>query len=135
MEHLSQWITAIAAPLVGVGINASLRALLGRMQSAAADVILTFIIFDAVIASQPNDFKGLVSPVLSNDISSVFILLMLVTFMFWLLSVIVVEERIEKYFDNQNRKYHAKVILPLMAAVSVSVIVIGYHVIPFAYGR
>ncbi|WP_342108065.1 hypothetical protein [Methylobacterium sp. SI9] len=135
MSHLSFWIAAIVVPLLSVGANCVLRICLKRPQSAAADVILTMIVFDAVVISQIEEFKKFVTPLFKEDIASVFVFLLLLDFCFWIISVIVIEDRMDRLFNRRTKTYKPGIAGPILGAVVVSVIVIGLNVVPFAYGR
>ncbi|QGY05926.1 hypothetical protein MMSR116_31560 [Methylobacterium mesophilicum SR1.6/6] len=93
MGHISFWVAAIVAPFLSIVVNGVLRICLGKPQSAAADFILTIIVFDVVVISQSEDFKKFIMPAMRGDIGSIFACLILINLCMWFVAIFKIEEK------------------------------------------
>jgi hypothetical protein len=60
MMDLGFWIPVLGVPLAALFSNVVVRKLRGLPQSALPDIMLCFVVFDALVAIQNEDFKKLI---------------------------------------------------------------------------
>lgn len=61
MDPVSFWLIALGIPLTAVIGNSVIRLLIDLPQSAPADTVLAFVVFDAVAVMQAEEFKKFVA--------------------------------------------------------------------------
>jgi len=82
-HHIAFWAGAIVIPLLVIGANAFARIAWGRPQSAAADVVLTLVVFDFTVIINSDEFKRFVIDVLRDGIISIFCVLLILNAVSW----------------------------------------------------
>jgi hypothetical protein len=58
MEPLSLMVGTIVLPVIAVIVNSTVRWRVSLPQSAPADVVMTFVIIDAIVVMNNKDFEG-----------------------------------------------------------------------------
>ncbi|WP_448031567.1 hypothetical protein [Bradyrhizobium liaoningense] len=94
------WIPAIGLPLIAVFANVLVRVLHGLSQSALADMVLCFAVFDAVVTIQSEDFGKLVHLFAPESVPSVFVTLLIISLIVWFLLVVKVEKPMAECFES-----------------------------------
>jgi cytochrome c biogenesis factor len=129
-------VATILVPFAGFLANAVLRAGRGVAQSAASDLLLLLIMFDAGVIIASDQFKPLVpNPMLREAIVSVHVALLFVGLVAWITAVAVIERRIAYAFDPRRQRYASG--FPLMAwlgAWGVAAVVLSCHLSIFTGG-
>lgn len=135
MGQISLFVSVIIVPTSAFVANAVLRYGRGVAQSAAADLLLLLIVFDATVIISSEEFKPLVaSPELRTGIIAVHVGLLFIGLIAWISSVTLVERRIGSAFDYKTRKYVPG--FPIICWIGSWVIaatLVGAHVTVFTY--
>jgi hypothetical protein len=104
MDNLSFWIATILIPLLVVGANAVGRVLARKQQSAAADIVLTLIVFDFVVIIQANDFKRFAAAGASDHLPGIFSVFVVMNVVCWGIAVFRLEPSLDRLFDRRARR-------------------------------
>ena len=131
---VSFWAVALVVPLLALLGNALLRWLCKLEQSSAADLILMFAVFDALVIIEHEEFRRYLSnEVLRRDIIAIYVMLLFVNFFLWIISAFYVEKKLSSAFDNRSKKYKKVPFLPLFGSYVISLFVFCSNLICFAY--
>ena len=85
LSGLSVFIVALLIPLIVVAGNGFVRWLFGSPQSAAADLILAMMVFDATVSIQSHDFSPFVTTeFLKSNLAAIYMGLLFVSFFVWM---------------------------------------------------
>jgi hypothetical protein len=132
-HHIAFWAGAIVIPLLVIGANAFARIAWGRPQSAAADVVLTLVVFDFTVIINSDEFKRFVIDVLRDGIISIFCVLLILNAVSWGIAVNRLEPRLDELYDRRRRRYKPGVAWPIVQAIAMSTVMLTLNVMPFAY--
>jgi hypothetical protein len=109
VESLPLIIAGVLVPLMAFVGNIVLRAGKGVAQSAASDLLLLLLVFDASVVIASDQFRPLVrDPTISSQVVAVHVGLWWVGLVAWLLAVLGAEKRIAASFDPRSRTYDAR---------------------------
>jgi hypothetical protein len=135
MEHLSFWIVVLVVPLLVVVGNAVARWLRGMPHSAASDVILAFVVFDAAVAVNAPEFQPLVKhPGLKPHLVAIYISLVISNLILWSVAVFKIEHDLLFMHNKRLMRYTQSPRRLLLAASLMSLFVFASNTIIFAYG-
>lgn len=135
MGHLSFWVVVLAVPLVVVLGNGFLRHLHGVPQTTPADLMLAFIVFDAAVIIQHDDFQEYVkSDVLRTNIIAIYVLLLILNYFMWHLSVFRLESALASRYSVRQRRYLRPPGWLIFAGFMMTVYAFASNTLVFAYG-
>jgi len=135
MQHLSFWIVVLGVPLLVVVGNAVARWLFGMPHSAASDVILAFVVFDAAVAVNAPEFQPFVKyPALRGHLVAIYFSLAILNLILWSVAVFKVEHDLLLMHNKRLMRYTSSPAKLLFAASMMSIFVFASNTIIFAYG-
>jgi hypothetical protein len=131
---ISFWATALLIPMIVIVGNASIRWLAKLEPSSFADVILAFVVFDALVIIDHKHFEHyLRNDLLRADIIAIYVILLIINVFLWIGAAFVLEKKLSAAYDRRAKRYK---ILPwhqLMNSLMVQVFVIFANLASFAY--
>jgi hypothetical protein len=134
MDSISFWLTALGLPLAAVIANSLTRWLAELPQSAPADTVLAFVVFDAIVVIQGDDFRGHIHhDAFRANLTAIYVILVFVGMFLWAVSVFYVESRIAKYYRWTARHFSYFPFVPFFFSLLIPVILIFASVGPFIY--
>jgi hypothetical protein len=135
MEHLSFWIVVLVIPLLVVVGNVVARALRGMPHSAASDLILAFVVFDAAVAINAPEFQPLVKhPPLRGHLVAVYVTFIIVNLILWSVAVFKIEHDLLLMHNKRLMRYTSSPAKLLLVANLISIFVFASNTMIFAYG-
>jgi hypothetical protein len=136
MRHLSFWIVVLIIPLLVVIGNAVARWLRGLPHSAASDVILAFVVFDAAVAVHAHDFGPFVKwPTVQPHLVAIYVTLMIINLMLWAVAVFKIEYDLFEKYHKQQKRYIRSPWLLISASFVMALFVFASNTVIFAYGE
>jgi hypothetical protein len=133
VDPVSFWLIALGIPLTAIIGNSIIRLLVDLPQSAPADTVLAFVVFDAVAIMQAEDFrKFVVYSVFQEAFVSIYVFLILLGMFGWGISVFSIERQISDYYRSAAGSND----FPFTAfffALFIPVALIFASITPFAY--
>lgn len=131
MDSISFWLIALGIPLTAVIGNSVIRLLADLPQSAPADTVLAFVVFDAVAVMQAEDFKKfVVYSAFQEAFVSIYVLLILLGMFGWAVSVFSIEREIADHYRDPGADFPFRA---FFFALFIPVALIFASVTPFAY--
>jgi hypothetical protein len=135
MANLSSWIVILFIPLLVVLGNGLVRWLNHLPQSAAADLILAFVVFDATVAIQAGDFKEYVrAPCLREHVVGIYVSLIIANFFIWNSAAFRLEHALLERYNFRTQRYNQSPGWLIFASFLISVFVFASNTLIFAYG-
>lgn len=128
---LKFWIPALGLPLLAVFLNVIVRAINGLSQSALADTVLCFAIFDAVVTIQSEDFGKFVHFIKPDAVQAVFVTLLIINLVGWFLLVVNVEERMVTCLASADTSTKLKGLGFMLLSGVCSTVAIFVSIAPF----
>lgn|SRR5262249_19709976 len=114
--------------------NAAIRWLAKLEPSSFADVVLAFVVFDALVIIDHQHFEHyLRNELLRADIIAIYVMLLIINVFLWMAAVFYVEERLSAAYDRRAKRYRALPWVQLMNSWMVQVFVIFANLASFAY--
>lgn len=136
MPGLSVFIVALLIPLIVVAGNGFVRWLFGSPQSAAADLILAMMVFDATVSIQSHDFSPFVTAeFLKSNLAAIYMSLLFVSFFVWMATAFKLEPNLLSGFDFEEKHYSESPRKLIFYSYLISVFALLMNVLPFAYGK
>jgi hypothetical protein len=134
MPSISFWLVALGLPLAAVVVNSFARWLVQLPQSAPADTILAFVVFDLVVLIQRSDFiEHIGHEAFRVNFTPIYgILIFLGTFL-WALTVFFIETKIAKYYRWTARRFSYFPFVPFFFSLFFPVILFFASIAPFVY--
>jgi hypothetical protein len=84
MMDLGFWIPVLGVPLAALFSNVVVRKLRGLPQSALPDIMLCFVVFDALVAIQNEDFKKFIHLDFVKDaVIGVYVVFLIMNLVLW----------------------------------------------------
>jgi uncharacterized membrane protein len=136
MEHLSFWTVVLVIPLLVVVGNVVARWLRGMPHSAASDLILAFVVFDAAVAiNAPEFFQPLVKhPPLRGHLVAVYVTFIIANLILWAVAVFKIEYDLVMMHNKRLKRYTSSPAKLLLMANLISIFVFASNTFIFAYG-
>jgi hypothetical protein len=135
MEHLSFWIVVLGVPLLVVVGSAVARWLRGMPHSAAADMILAFVVFDAAVAINAPEFQAFAKhPPLRPHLVAIYFWLVIANLILWSVAVFKIEHDLLLMHNKRLMRYTSSPAKLLFFAMLMSIFVFASNTIIFAYG-
>lgn len=109
MESLPLIIAGVLVPLMAFIGNIVLRVGKGVARSAASDLLLLVLVFDASVVIASDRFEPLVrDPAIGSQLIAVHVGLWWVGLVAWLLAVLGAERKVAASFDPQLNRYDSR---------------------------
>ncbi len=135
MQYLSFWIVVLFIPLLVVLGNGLVRWLNHLPQSASADLILAFVVFDATVAIQAADFKDYVkAPWFREHVVGIYVGLIIANFFIWNIAAFRLENALMETYNLKTRRYNQSPGWLIFLSFLISVFVFTSNTLIFAYG-
>jgi len=129
--NLSFWIPVLGIPIIALLANVVVRLANGLPQSAVPDFILCFVVFDAIVAAQHEDFEKFIRiDVITSAVEAVYMALFFISIVAWFLTVTKVEDRM---LACHKSGFTVTGVMWLMLSGVVATMIIFLSVAPFAY--
>ena len=95
METFSFWMATLGLPIAAVITNCIARWLADLPLSAQADTVLAFVVFDAIVIIQGDEFANhVLSDGIRINIAAIYVMYLFLGMFLWAISVFYVERRI-----------------------------------------
>jgi hypothetical protein len=134
MPDLAFWIPCLGLPLAALFANVMVRAIRGLPQSALPDLILCFVVFDALVAIQNQDFQKFIRIGFVRDATfACYGLLLFINTVIWVLSITELEYQLVECHDTHQTILNREGMIILFYSIVVCTLVIFVSVMPFAY--
>jgi hypothetical protein len=135
MPDLAFWIPCLGFPLAALFANVAVRAIRGLPQSALPDLILCFVVFDALVAIQNQDFKKFIRIDFVRDATiACYGALLFINTVVWVLSITELEYQLAECHKKNRTILNREGIRALFYSIVICSMVIFVSVPPFAYG-
>lgn len=129
--NLAFWIPVLGIPIIALMSNIVVRLAYGLPQSAVPDFILCFVVFDAVVAIQHDDFRKFIRiDFVTSAIEACYVALALGSLVVWFLTVTKLEERM---LDAHVDGFTLSGFVWLLVSGVVATMIIFLSLAPFAY--
>jgi hypothetical protein len=134
MDSISFWLAALGLPIVAVVANSVTRWLADLPQSAPADMVLAFIVFDAIVVIEGDEFRNHV-PIeeFRVNLTAIYVMYIFVGLISWAVSVFYIEKKVVKYYRWTSRTLSAFPFLAFFFSLFIPVMLIFASVTPFIY--
>jgi hypothetical protein len=125
------WIPVLGIPIIALMSNIVVRLANGLPQSAVPDFILCFVVFDAVVAIQHNDFQKFIRIAMVNSsVEGFYVGFLIASLVAWFLTVTKVEHRL---IACHAGGFTIAGVMWLMLSCLVATMIIFLSIAPFAY--
>ena len=133
MTDLSFWIAALGIPLVVLFANVVVRKLEGLPQSALPDLILCFVVFDAVVVIQRDEFERFIPfEQMRDGVSGIYEMLVLVNIVIWFFALRKLEPQLLKVYESRLVTFVQNTKLVLASGL-IATVVAFMSIAPFVY--
>lgn len=103
---LTFWATSLIIPILLIVANATIRWGFKLEPSSFADVLLMFVVFDAlVIAEHKHIAQFIQNDILKADLIGIYLILLISNMILWVPAVFHVEKKLSQAYDNENKRY------------------------------
>jgi hypothetical protein len=134
MHDLSFWIPCLGLPLAALFLNVAVRWGRGLPQSALTDLILCFVVFDALVAMQSDDFRHFIRIGWVREATvACYILLLFINAIVWALTIWRLEHELVECYEHHQTVLTRNGMIALFYSIMVCTMVIFFSVLPFAY--
>jgi len=131
VDPVSFWLIALGIPLTAVIGNSVIRLLIDLPQSAPADTVLAFVVFDAAAVMQAVEFKKFVAySAFQEAFVSIYVFLIVLGMFCWAISVFSIGRQMADYYRNRAAAFPFRA---FFFALFIPVALIFASVTPFAY--
>jgi hypothetical protein len=128
------WITVLLIPMLVVVGNVFIRWALKLEPGSLADVILAFLVFDALVIIDHQHFEQYIrNDELRAALVAIYVLLLFINFGLWFLAVGRIEKMLNADYDRRSKKYKALPWRSLGECWTVQAFVIFANLASFAY--
>ena len=101
METFSFWMATLGLPIAAVITNCIARWLADLPLSAQADTVLAFVVFDAIVIIQGDEFANhVLSDGIRINITAIYVMYLFLGMFLWAISVFYVERKIVDFTGN-----------------------------------
>jgi hypothetical protein len=132
--NLTFWIPNLGIPILALIANVVVRWARGLPQSAVPDLILCFVVFDALVVIQHDDFQKFIRiDSLASAVEGLYVALLIGTLVIWFIMVTEIEHRIVACYAAHGTVLTLGGMMLLLASGILATMVVFLSVIPFAY--
>lgn len=136
MPPFSVFLVVLGIPLIVVLGNGWVRWLFKSPQSAAADLILAMVVFDAAVSLQAHDFQPFVKTLMfKENLAPIYMSLLLINIFIWMGTAFKLEPNLLSEFDFNQRQYKRSPRKLILYSYLVSVFVLLTNTLIFTYGN
>lgn len=129
--NLEFWIPVLGVPILALMANIIVRLVSGLPQSAVPDFILCFVVFDAIVAIQHDEFQKFIRiDSLSSAVEAVYVSLLFGSLVAWFVVVTQIEHRI---LASHASGFTFSGLMWLLISGVIATMIIFLSVAPFAY--
>jgi hypothetical protein len=134
MSDLGFWIPVLGIPLLAVFANVVLRVFKGLPQSALSDIILCFVVFDALVVIQHTEFQEFIRvPMIKEAIIPFYEFIFFLNVFLWFLAVTELERRIVSYYESSEKTLYLYGVCWQIVSIVLAIMVVFESIAPFAY--
>lgn len=137
METFSFWMATLGLPIAAVITNCIARWLADLPSSAQADTVLAFVVFDAIVIIQGDEFANYVlSDGIRINITAIYVMYLFLGMFLWAISVFYVERKILDFYRQRRSRrsvFSLSLVVPLFLSIIIPVLLISASVFPFVY--
>jgi hypothetical protein len=131
MEWLPFWTEALLLPLLGLGGNTAIRWSLDLEQSAAADLVMLFAVFDGVLILRADSvYSYSVILASSHAFEAWFVAALFLNLIMWFLILVKCEVRLRPLTGKTSLSVLKRAGL-ILVGLLISMFVITYNTVPF----
>jgi hypothetical protein len=134
MGSITFWLATLGLPIAAVIVNSVARLLAKLPQSAPADMVLAFVVFDAIVIIQGDDFRHHVPfEEIRINLTAIYVMYIFVGMFLWAVSVFQIERKIVQFYQRRPNRRSEFPFGAFFFSLFIPVMLIFASVSPFVY--
>jgi hypothetical protein len=134
MEPLSFWIATLGLPIAAVVANFVARWLAELPLSPQADTVLAFVVFDAIVIIQADDFGShILFDEIRVNLTAIYVMYLFFGMFLWVISVFYVERKMLEISRQRRSRPLLSHVIPIFLSFIIPALLISASVFPFVY--